>query len=620
MNLQAQDSLFLKKNQILILKDKIIASSRDTLIILEDPKNFKVKRNPYRTSDAFYRKLSEKSESNKITKKFADLFLVRTDKSTDAAASAGLSNDVQFNPYEGLVIRSISIRHVDILEGSVYDTTRVSSSRYAVLANRTHTDSRDRIIRSNLRIREGQRIDPVLMADNERILRRVGYVEDAKIYVLSNPQDFTADVVIYVKDRLSWGFEGHFSNQNQADFRLFNRNIAGFGRYGSFGTYYKKSGDPELGTDFRFGGQNSNKTITNWEVNETNYWARNDRGLLLQKDFLSQTVKYGGGFEIRSVQDSTLAIDGELGLSNFYKLTYQDFWAGRSFLLKSRNSQKNLIFSGRVLNTQFSTRPEVKPDSNSLYYNRVLFLGQAAIAKQRFIKASYVLGFGVAEDIPVGYRVSGIYGRDFNEFYTQDYLGTQIFWSKYYESIGYFYVSQEFGGFVQERLQDGVFRSQVSYFAPLLESGRSRIRLFINFGLVNGFKQSASQHASLSGRISDITGNQIAGNRIFYLKTESILFTPWYLIGFRFAPFVFGSYSHASDRRITDYFSSNYFSGGIGLRLKNESLVFNTLELRLTNFFKAPKDANNPAFTVSVSFPITFGDIFKYKPTLIPFE
>lgn len=621
--LQAQemDTLFIKGSQILILENTIIAPNSDTTYVLPSKEKYKIRRNPYRTSAAFYRKLSERSSSNKITKKFADLFIVRTDRKTEEAAESGLSNDIQFAEYEGLVIRGITIRHVDILEGNVFDTTQISSTRLAILANRTHIASQDRVIRSNLRIREGQRIDPILMADNERILRGVGYVEDARIYVIPNRDDYSANVIVYIKDRFSWGFEGHVDSQEKADFRLYNRNIAGFGRYGSIGTFYSSNQTPELGYDFRAGSQNSLKSINFLEFNKTNYWDRDDTGLVLQKDFLSQSIKYGGGLEVRSIRDSTLYLDGELGMGKFYHLNYQDFWFGRSFLIPSKHGQKNLIMSGRVLRNEFESRPPTTADSNSLYFNRVLFLGQMAYAKQRFIKGSYVLGFGISEDIPVGFRVSGIFGRDFNEFETRDYIGAQLFWSRYYSSIGYFYVNQEFGGYRNQGLKDGVFRSRISYFAPLQTYRRTRIRTFVNFGFENGIDQNTSQDISLLGKVRDISGFEIAGNRLFYLKSESIFYTPWYVLGFRFAPFGFVAYSHVSDRRTgTTAFSRDYLSTGIGLRLKNESLVFNTLEARFTNFWVAPQQASNPIFTISVSAPITFGNIFRYKPTLIPFE
>ena len=437
--------------------------------------------------------------------------------------------------------------------------------------------------------------------------------------LLHIPNSNLADLTIAIKDRLSWGFQIGYNNLKRFNFELYNRSVVGIGRYGSITYFNNAEASPKQGYELKVGGQNSLKTITRWELNRSDYWDRRDLGLLAQKEFVTPEIKYGGGIELRTITDSTIILDGDIENNRFYKLNYQDVWLGRSFILRSRNERKNIVLSARVLDHNFDFRPVVSRDSNEIYYNRTIFLGQIAYAKQKFIKSNYVLGFGISEDIPVGYRFSTVYGRDFNEFFSQNYIGLQIFWSSYFENIGYILINQQFGGFLRDGLQSGLFSLSSSYFTPLMKLGRYKNRTFATIGFTNGIDQPPTRTLALSNRIRDVNGDNINGERVAYVTAETVLFTPWYFYGFRFAPFLYGSFSHLEDSRVAKE-THNYASLGLGLRIKNESLVFNTFEVRVTKFAIAPRNSTDPIVSFGISTPISFDNIFKYKPTILAFE
>lgn len=614
-----EDTIRIRRDQILILEDQIIAPNSDTIYVCEPDEKFKIRKNPYTSSEIFYERIKEATRGNKVARRITDLFLTTPDKRSEKVAEEGKSSDVVFNEYEGYTIRNIRFKFVDILEGSVQDTTRSASSELAIFANKQHLDTRKWVIKSNLTITSGENIDPDILADNERLLRRLLYIEDAKIYVTPIPNTKTADLTIAIKDRLAWGFQIGYNNLKQFNFELFNRSVGGIGRYGSVTYFNNANSSPEQGYALKLGGQNALKTITRWELNQSNYWDKKDVGLVAQKEFVTPEIKYGGGVELRSIIDSTIIFDGQIENDRRYKLNYQDFWIGRSFVLRSNNERKNIVVSARVFDNQFDFRPTVSRDSNNIYFNRVFALGQVAFAKQKFIKSNYVVGFGVSEDIPVGYRISGVFGRDFNEFFTQNYFGLQYFWSKYFPKVGYILVNQQFGGFLQNSIESGLYNLSSSYFTPLINIRRYRSRSFLIFGMTNGINQDPAQSLTLQGRIRDVNGDNITGEKVAYLRGESVLFTPWYFYGFRFAPFVYGSLSHIEDRRYKKEIH-NYASLGLGFRIKNESLVFNTFEVRMTNFVVKPKNSTTPIISFAISTPITFDSIFRYKPTVLAFE
>lgn len=616
----SQEKVRVSSTEILILKDTIYAPSTDTIFVIPADTKYKLRRNPYQSSERFYQKIKEKTGENKVTARIFDLLFVNKNLATENAPSRSKrSSNAPFVPYEDLRITNIRIKHVDIIEGSVNDTSRIAASEVALLANKLHIKTWNSVISNNLIIRKGDRINSFTLADNERILRRLRFIEDAKIYVKPIGKN-EAEVYIVVKDRLSWGLDGEVNDLNVYRATLFNRNIGGWGKYAAASWFYNENTDPLHGYDLRFGGQNIDRTITNWELNHTLHANLKSWGLNLQKEFVSPDIKYGGGLNVRSLQDSTLSLDGEVGKSAFYQLNYLDFWMGRSFKLPGRDQRKNITLTGRFLNHQFKDRPVTTRDSNSLYYNRQLVLGELTISNQKFLKSNYIFSFGISEDIPVGYQYSIIYGRDFNEYFQQDYFGFQLFWSSYFTRLGYLYINHEAGGFRHRKTSETAIRTEVNYFSPMFSMGRYKIRNFLNADFTIGRNQPLEKNITLKDRMRDIGGDHLSGNSIFTLSVESVVFTPWYFYGFRFAPFWFYSIGEVWDDRQQRGINYGYTNVGGGIRIKNESLVFNTFELRVSHFLAAPPGQKPTQFSVLLSAPLSFNDIFRYKPRLIPFR
>lgn len=614
------DSVRVSKNEILILEDTILAPERDTVYFLDDQK-YKLRSNPYKSSSDFYQKMREKTGQYKITAELFDLLYVSKGAASEHVPSKNnRTSNAPFMPYEGMRIRSIRIKHLDILEGNVNDTLLQASSRVGKLTNQVHMNTWNSVIRSNLLIEANEEIDPYVLADNERVIRRLRFVEDVRIYVKPEPNQSYAEIVVVVKDRFAWGMYLRTQGTNQFDLELYNRNIGGWGKYASTTWFYNASTMPSSGYDIRLGGQNIDNTITNWELDHTNNSNTKSWGLNIQKEFVAPGVKYGGGLEVRSISDSTLYLDGEASRSLYHHLNFQDLWVGRSLLLPSSQGRNNLVLSTRYLRHAFTERPQVSADSNFLYFNRSLLLGAVSFSSMKFLKSNYITSFGISEDIPLGYQLSLVTGRDFNEFFHQNYYGFQFFSSVYLKDLGYILLTQQAGGFDNSGLQNGIFRTRVDYFSPLLTADRYHIRNFFRASFAQGMQQPGYKSISLESRIRDLEGDQISGNSIMVVGVESVLFTPWYLYGFRFAPFFYYNVGEAWDTRPGQGVSHGYQGMGGGIRIRNESLVFNTLEMRISYFPKRPLNGPRMTFSLSSTIPIAFDNIFRYKPALVPYR
>ena len=88
------------------------------------------------------------------------------------------------------------------------------------------------------------------------------------------------------------------------------------------------------------------------------------------------------------------------------------------------------------------------------------------------------------------------------------------------------------------------------------------------------------------------------------VKGESVFYSPLSVAAFRFAPFVFYNTSLFTPQhnRFTD--SRIYTSVGGGLRTRNESLIFGTIELR--GYYFPKKNFNNERFKIEINTNLKF--------------
>jgi len=99
-----------------------------------------------------------------------------------------------------------------------------------------------------------------------------------------------------------------------------------------------------------------------------------------------------------------------------------------------------------------------------------------------------IYGYGRTEDIPYGGLIRVTAGREFNEFKTRTYLGTDLSAGKSFPDFGYIYSSLALASFINgNEREQGIFYTKLNYFSNLLSVGRYRLRNFINLDYSRGF-------------------------------------------------------------------------------------------------------------------------------------
>ena len=90
--------------------------------------------------------------------------------------------DAAFQKYSNRTIRMIIVQSLDF-GISIGDTSKRINNSLTNFANWLHNNTKDRVIHNNLFFRTYDKVSPFILANNERYLRNLSYLQDARIIV-----------------------------------------------------------------------------------------------------------------------------------------------------------------------------------------------------------------------------------------------------------------------------------------------------------------------------------------------------------------------------------------------------------------------------------------------------
>jgi hypothetical protein len=547
----------------------------------------------------FYDSLKVKASKNKVTKKLYD-FMIVTPYSSVKKQITG-SSDANYINFNGKKIRKIEIQRLNVFGSNINNPTVTDQNKVDNLLNKTHVNTNEKIIRNNLLFSVGDKISPLILSDNERILRQLPFINDAKIIVMPVSDD-EADIVVLTRDVYSLGGSFNYKGLSKGAASLFEKNIFGTGQELGIDIPYdsKAPQSPGFGAHYLF--NNMWKSFINLNLSTLNGLGQNTYGISLNRNFVSSTTKYAGGFSFKQMNTKvnldTLPVPAPL------KYNLQDYWISRSFLI-NKESVSRIIIGARYTNNNVYDRPFILPDSYYSLQNYHMYLGSIAYSFQKYYKTNLLYSYGRTEDIPYGglFRITG--GREYNEFNSfnkRTYLGTEIALGKSSKSIGYFYTSAGVATFLDgKQARQGVITFNVKYFSNLTNLGNNMIRNFISLNYTRGFDRNTDEYLEFNhdNGFSGFTNDSIIGAQRISVSLESVLFSSINLYGFRFAFFGFTDFSLLSRQIKYPGNETALSSIGIGIRIRNDNLVFNTFQIRLAFFPNPPvfSKINNLVFS-----------------------
>lgn len=565
----------------------------------------------------FLDELKLRASKKVLTKKLYSFVVVRHDVISVNKISG--SSELTYKSFSGMKIRKIEIKSLNVFGSSINDPESNRANKIDNILNSTHVNTNERIIRKNLLFSEGDTISPLILSDNERILRQLSYIDDDRIIVVPVSKD-QVDIIVLTKDVYSLGGSYSYKGLKKGSVSVFEKNIIGIGHEIGFDVPWDNSKVNSPGFGVHYIADNIWKSFINLNVYFINALGEKTYGVNLSRKLLSATSKYAGGISIRQMYTTT-RLD-TLPVAAPLKYNLQDYWIARSFLLNKENVTR-LIVGARYLNNNVFARPVIQPDSYYPLQRYRILLGSVALSIQKYYKTNLLYSYGRTEDIPYGALFKITAGKEINEFKKRTYLGAEASFGKSSNILGYFYGSGGLATYLNTgRAEQGILSLQVKYFSNLITIGRSRIRNFMSVDFTRGFDRNTDEHLiySSDNGFSGFRNDSVNGTRRFTVSLETVVFSPVNIYGFRFAFFGFADFSSLGGSNQKYSYGTSLSGIGLGVRFRNDNLVFNTFQLRLGFFPNPPEYSRINYLTISGEQLLRPTNFDSGPPSVIPYR
>ncbi len=574
---------------------------------------------------------SEKNGKTKLPAKISSR-VMKMVKQNRSDTIVDEKSEVDFTAYQGKIIRKINISHIGF-ERDLNDTTRHRIvTRVTRAANSLHTDTKMRVIRNNLFFKPNKPLDPYKLADNERYLRDLLFILDARIVVtpVRGNRD-QVDVTVFTRDVFSLGGSGKI-NSTGAQYRLYDANLSGWGQRTEYRGVFDVDRTPRFGHQFLYsknsiGGTLINGTVSYTELNTgASLGLENESSLYLTlaRPLVSPYTRWAGGLEFS--RNWSVNVNG-VSEARFRQYSYyiRDLWIGYNIGIKNRVENRNRYFvAARAFGQSFNEQP-AQPEErwNKLYNNEQFFLGSFTFYNQNFYRTRYVYGFGRTEDVPYGVRLSVLAGQTKQIDSIRPYAGAELEHAAFRKHGDFHQSSLRLGGyFYQGKMQDVVLLASTSMFSRLIAYRGLKIRQSLNLNYTAIFNQQLNLPLRIDNAygIQRLRSDSITGTQRLGMGFETVVYIKPTLLGFNFAPFAFADMTMIAPQREALFRQKPYYALGGGLRTRNENLIFGTIELRMFYFPRVPEDISRFRITVSSNLRVKYSSGFVKAPGLIRYN
>jgi len=572
----------------------------------------------------FYTNLQKKAWKNKFFTELHRLVFISVDTSHQIKVPE--ESHIRFIKYKGKYIRSINFISLDVFGQSVNDTTQKLSSWIENVSNKMPIYTRSSVLRKLLLQKEGDAINPFLMAENEHIIRDLPFIRDVKFIILPDSQntDFV-DLIIVTQDVYSIGIIAQPRDLKSSKFGIYDINLWGLGHRQSNMFMIDPMQKEKLRyVEGHYRLENIDGLFMSGELNYKNYIGDKSLGFDLTRKFITSDTRLAGGISF-SHNIQTMRENDFVLMDSRYNLF--NTWLGYAFPF--HNFKRDTLYHNKLVTTlsvdkiQYTYRNIINLTDYLKAKNKTVVLGGLSYSSNAYYRDNLLFGYGSSEDIPYG-KLFGIQvGYSYEESLDRTYIDAYYSAGNRINNFGYINYSIESGGYLQSGIyEDGILKSKLSLASQLYTHGTHHFRHYINFTYVRGINMNGSERITINDKygIRGLKSQTLIGTQKLSMNIESVMFSPLYVLGFRFSTFGFVDvgFIGSGQRSILD---QQMYSGlGIGIRIKNDHLVFNTFQLRLAYYPLEPDRANRISVDVSNMPTASFSDFTVKQPQAITFE
>jgi hypothetical protein len=612
-------------------QDTIIKVVRGSVIRINDIRTFVVSdtiihipstltKVDYTGSDrtlVFYDSLKSKSSKSRLAKALFGLVIIMPD--TMDTKKIINSSDKIFREFTGMKIKKITIQRLDVFGADVDNPGQYTSKSTERLLNATHINTSERIILKNLLFSEGDTVSPLVLTDNERILRQLPFIDDARIMVIPIAPG-EAEVLVITKDVYSLGGDFTYRGLNKGSVWLFDKNIFGLGHELKIEIPYSGNNPDSPGIGVGYIMNNISKSFINLNLNYYNALGKRTYGFAIQRDLISSGTKYGGGIAIRQMY-TTEDLD-TLPVPEPLKYNYQDYWLQRSFMI-DRSTVTRIITGIRFINDNIYKRPDIDPESYYSLQKKTLFLGSVAYSRQKYFKTTLLYSYGRTEDVPYGSLFRLTAGVENNEFKKRLYLAPEASFGTALANLGYMGFYGGFGTFMRSgRHEQGVLSLKLLFYSNLMNIGNQRVRNFLTIDYSRGYNRYSDEFLNIphDNGFTGFRNDSIKGGQRIRVGLESVIFNPVNFYGFRFAFFGFANVAFLAG---TNQIISNGYTVpgfGMGIRIRNDNMVFKTFQIRIGYYPSPPEYSDIKYLIISGEQLLRPRNFEPGPPALVPYR
>lgn len=518
---------------------------------------------------------------------------------TDTNQVVIANNIEQLSKYAGKQINNIIIEQHNF--STNINFPQINQKDYLTnIANKLHKSSSDNTIRKNLFFKHQDLLNPTVVAYNEKWLRDLAFIQDARIIAVPVKYDTNKiDLFIITKDIFPIGGNLSLKSQNAYDASISDENILGMGNALKLNHNFDITRTPKPAFGFDLQLRNLLGTFININAGVNDYSKSISDGsksalnkyISGELPFLHPLSSWTGGFEIMEFKN-TNAYPNKWSDSLFNnKLNYhfdtKDFWLGYQLFFKTKVNKINQrhIIQLRHLENNFNIRPInflAQLDKN--YQNINANFLSITVFNQNIIRTKYLYGFGRNEDLPIGQSISLTIGKYYRDLNSISYAGLKFEKYALRASGNYSHLNINIGSsFAKKEYQDFRFLSSWEMIGKLkyFENGspyRNIFNISIAQTLNNKFNEALLIYSNYG--IPQLNKEQIKGGTRISGNWESVLYNAKTIFSFKSSPFVFANITYI--RAIDEFKNSGGFftAVGTGTRIRNENLIFGTIEFK----------------------------------------
>lgn len=538
--------------------------------------------------------------------------------------------------YTGKRINSITIEQHDFLT-SIDSKDSKMKDLFSKIGNNLQSNSKSRAIKENLFFKEWDVFDPSIIAYNEKWLRDLNYIQDAKITAIITPYDTNqVDIIVITKDLFTYGGEVLLNNKDAYSAKLNNINLLGSGNSVQVIQNFENERKPKSGWGYDFGLSNILGTFisVNAGANQfgnnlaNNALSAKKNYISVQRPILHPNSKWLGGMEyLETVNENVFPVkwDTLFDQQLNYNLRHKDIWVG--YQLTKNKKQINIneyrqFIQYRHLENNFKDRPiEYLLQLDRNYQNLKANFLSYTLVRQSVYRTRYLYGLGRYEDLPIGQSLTWTTGQYKIEEDQSAYLGFKFEQYKLSKKENYTHIIANIASsYINKSLQDIRFLSSLEQFSKLkyLNNGfgyRQIINLSFTQTLRNKYNESLRIN-SIYG-IPQLNKEQIKGGTRISSNWETVFYNNRALWGFKSAPFVFGNITYIRTMGDPILKGDIYTAIGSGLRVRNENLVFGTIELKGCYFPRTNQQLSPWNFSLITNLRYKYNSNIVDKPNFV---